>query len=178
MKFLFKIILGISILLAFLVGIVILSFSLENSEESKFYNIKIPENLKFEKTIEFLSNKQIDSLKKLKVETEKIFVVGNGYSGYSFFMWHKPTEKGEIYIKAYEMTQKIQLSESELSSKTKNKINELGEKYKLYNGNSLIFEGTFANFYPVRFELWFKSEITGNEKKMAEKNYVIDGWDR
>ena len=93
-------------------------------------------------------------------------------------MWHRPTEKGEIYIKAFELTQNIQLSEWKLSNRTRNKISELGDNYKLYDGNTVIVEGTFKNYYPTRFELWFKSESSEIEKKLTEKNYVIDGWDR
>jgi len=150
----------------------------ENQEDEKFYNIEIPENLNFEKPIEFLTKQQIDSLRKIKVNNEKIVVIGNGYSGYDFYMWHKPTEKGQLYIKAFELTQNIQLSELELITRTENEITKLGEDYKLYIGNSLIYEGTFANYYPVRFELWFKPKSTEIERKLTEKNYVIDGWDR
>ena len=153
-------------------------FCFEDNEETKFYNIEIPNKLNFEKPIEFLKNQQIDSLKKIKVDNEKILIIGNGYSGYDFYMWHKPIEKGEIYIKAYELTQNIQLSEWKLSTRTKNTISELSDNYELYEGNTVIDEGTFGNYYPTRFELWFKSETSGIEKKLTEKNYVIDGWDR
>ena len=35
-------------------------------------------------------------------------------------MWHKPSKKGELYIKAYELTKNIQLSEWKLSVYQKN----------------------------------------------------------
>ena len=173
-----KIIFGILLIIGLLFCGLIILFVTEDNHESEFYNIEIPENLNFEKPKEFLSYKQIDSLKNLRVNQEKVLIVGDGYSGYDFYMWHKPTEKGELYIKAYELTQNIQLSESELSTRTKNEITELGENYKLYTGNSVIYEGTFSHYYPVQFELWFKPENSGIEKKLAKKNYVIDGWDR
>jgi len=150
----------------------------ENQEDEKFNNIEISDNLNFEKPIEFLTNRQIDSLTKIKVNDEKIVVIGDGYNGYDFYMWHKPTEKGKLYIKAFELTKNIQLSELELNTRTENEISKLGENYKLYTGNSLIYEGTFAHYYPVRFELWFKPKNKGIEKKLTEKKYVIDGWDR
>ena len=177
-----KIIKKIFLILAIIIGIVIISFigllSYDSYQESKFYNIEIPENLKFEKPIEFLTNSQIDSLKKLKVNDDKLIVIGSGYGGYNFYMWHKPIEKGDIYIKAFELTQKVRLSEWKLSNRTKNTITKLSNEYQLYQGSTVIDEGTFQNFYPTRFELWFKSEKSDIEKKLTEKSYLIDGWDR
>jgi hypothetical protein len=40
--------------------------------------------MNFEKPIEFLTNQQIDSLKKITVNEEKILVIGDGYNGYDF----------------------------------------------------------------------------------------------
>lgn len=173
-----KIIFGILILIGLSIGWIIIGLFAEDNEETKFYNIEIPENLTFEKPIEFLTYQQIDSLKKNRVNEEKILVIGDGYSGYNFYMWHKPIEKGEIYIKAFELTQNVQLSEWKLNNRTKHKISELSEDYIFYEGNTVIDEGTFEHYYPTRFELWFKSENSGIEKKLTEKSYIIDGWDR
>ena len=141
--------------------------------ESKFTNIDIPENMRFEKPNKELGDFNINSLTKDKIE-----VTGNGYFGYNFYMWHKPTEKGEVFIKAIELTKNIILSEHELENRTKNEISQLSNNYVLYEGESLIYEGTFEQFYPVRFEMWFRSKETGTERKLAEKKYLIDGWDR
>ncbi|MFV8226902.1 hypothetical protein [Christiangramia aquimixticola] len=176
-----KIIIGIS---TFIILIIVFVFWLffeilnDNEDDKIYYGIEIPENMKFDKPIEYLSFKQIDSLHNLKVEQEKILVIGSGYSGYDFYMWHKPDDKGKLFIKAFELTQNIQLSEWKLSTRTENEITKLENNYKIYTGSTVIDEGTFENFYPVRFELWFKSNQSGKEKKMTEKNYVIDGWDR
>jgi hypothetical protein len=172
----------IFLILRISVGVISISFIgllfYDSYQESKFYNIEIPKNLKFEKPIEFLIDSQIDSLKKIKINDDKLVVIGNGYGGYNFYMWHKPIEKGEIYIKAFELTQNVRLSEWKLSHRTKNTITKLSNKYQLYQGSTVIDEGTFENFYPTRFELWFKSRKSGIEKKLTEKNYIIDGWDR
>jgi hypothetical protein len=175
MKFLLKITLGTSTFLICFVGIGILSDKYYDYKESKFKNVEIPKNLNLKKTIENFSGKQIDSLNTIN---ENLIIVGSGLTGYEFYMWHKPIEKGEIYIKAYEITQNIQLSKSELKNETKNKIEKLSNKLMLYKGITSISEGTFNNFYPARFELWFKSESSGIETKITEKSYLIDGWDR
>ena len=146
--------------------------------QDSFSNIKIPKDLDFEKPIESLTNKQIDSLENKIVNEEEILVIGNGYNGYEFYVWHKPTEFGTLYIKAFELTQNIQLSEEKLTSRTSHQINQLDTKFNLYKSKTVIDEGTFEKYYPVRFELWFKSQDSGNEIKVKEAYYVIDGWDR
>ena len=177
-----KIIKKIFLIILSIIGILIIIFlgllSYDYYQESKFYNVHIPDNLNFDKPVEYFSKKQLDSIKSIKVNKEKIIVTGYGYGGYNFYMWHKPTEKGEIYIKAFELTQNVQLSEWKLSNRTRNLISELSNEYKLYEGNTVIDEGTFEKYYPTRFELWFKSQQTGFERKLTDKSYVIDGWDR
>jgi hypothetical protein len=147
-------------------------------QDRKFYDLEIPEGSDFHKPIEYLTLSQIDSLENIAVDTNKILIVGTGYTGYDFYMWFKPTEKGELYIKAYEITQGQRLSESKLTNRTKTIVSRLSDNYKLFRGNSVIDEGTFEKYYPTRFELWFKSEINGTERKLTEKSYLIDGWDR
>ena len=93
-------------------------------------------------------------------------------------MWHKPTEKGVLFLKAFEITSNNQLSKKKLRTRTKNSITKLSDEFILYKGTTVIDEGTFEKYYPARFELWFKSYYNGIEKKMTEKEYLIDGWDR
>ncbi len=173
-----KVAFGILLVFGLIILWIIYGLNAEDKEEEKFLTIKIPETMNFEKPVEFLTNSQIDSLESIDVKQAKIVVIGNGYNGYDFYMWHKPTEKGEILIKAFELTQNVQLSEEKLTERTKNEITDLDNVYKLYKGSSVIYEGSFSNFYPTQFELWFKSKSSGIEKKLAEKNYLIDGWDR
>ncbi len=170
LKIIFKVI-GVLILIPIVSIGGILTY--DSYYESKFIDIDIPEKLRFEKPNEKLRYSKINALTEDRIE-----VTGNGYFGYNFYMWHKPTEKGEIFIKAIELTQNIELSEPELKNRTRNEISELSNDYVLYKGESLIYEGTFEQFYPVRFEMWFKSKKTGTEKKLTEKKYLIDGWDR
>ena len=167
---------GLLVLLA--IGLFFGSIWYYSWQDSKFYDIEIPEGENYQKSTEYLTNQQIDSLKALTVNSEKIEIIGTGYGGYDFYMWHKPTAKGEIYIKAFETTKNQRLSESKLTSRTKNTITELSDDFKVFTGRTVIDEGTFEKYYPARFELWFKSADDGTEKKLTEKSYLIDGWDR
>jgi hypothetical protein len=178
MKILKIILISIGILVLLAIGLFFGSIWYYSWQDSKFYNIEIPQSEKYQKPTEYLNSSQIDSLKALTVDSEKIEIIGTGYGGYDFYMWHKPTEKGKIYIKAFEMTKNRRLSEWKLTNRTMNTITELSRNYKVFTGSTVIDEGTFDKYYPVRFELWFKPSDNGTEKKLTEKSYLIDGWDR
>jgi hypothetical protein len=178
MKILKIILISLGLLVLVAIGLFFGSIWYYSWQDSKFYDIEIPEGENYQKPTEYLNNKQLDSLKNLAVDSERIEIIGTGYDGYDFYMWHKPTEMGEIYIKAFELTKNQRLSEWKLTNRTKNTITELSDNFKVYTGRTVIDEGTFEKYYPVRFELWFKSEKDGAEKKLTEKSYLIDGWDR
>ena len=57
--------------------------------------------------------------------------------------------------------------------------------FQMDKGNSdlgrpfTIYEGHWGKPYAARFELWFVSDNSGGqEKKLLEKNYKIEGWQR
>jgi hypothetical protein len=178
MKILKIILLSVGLLVLLAIGLLFGSIWYYSWQDSKFYDIEIPEGENYQKPTEYLTNQQVDSLKALKVDSEKIEIIGTGYGGYDFYMWHKSTEKGDIYIKAFETTRNQRLSEFKLKSRTKNTITELSDDYKVFTGRTVLDEGTFEKYYPARFELWFKSADDRTEKKLTEKSYLIDGWDR
>ena len=149
-----------------------------SAHEGKFSNIELAEGHGFKIAPENLTAVQTDSLESIQAQDNKIEIVGSGYTGYDFYMWHQPTEKGELYIKAFEVTTNERLSSDELTERTMHSIREFSSKYKLYKGQSVIYEGAFEKYYPARFELWFKSSKNGTEQKLTEKTYLIDGWDR
>jgi hypothetical protein len=84
-----------------------------------FYNIEIGKGENYQKPIEHLNYVQVDSIENLKITSEKIEVSGTGYRGYDFYMWHKSTENGDIYIKVCEVTKNRRLSEQKLTERTK-----------------------------------------------------------
>ncbi len=173
MKILKALIKVISIIILIPVLIIIALLFYDSYDELKFIDIEIPIEMNFKKPKNKINIEKLTRNKK-----EHIEVTGNGWAGYNFYMWHKPDEEGELYVKAIELTQKVKLSESRLQEKTKNIIKSKSDNFKLYEGKSLIYEGTFENYYPVRFEMWFRSKKNNEEKKLAENYYLIDGWDR
>jgi hypothetical protein len=41
-----------------------------------------------------------------------------------------------------------------------------------------IYEGDWGKPYAARFEVWFEPTENGNERKLFEKNFIIEGWQR
>lgn len=179
MKILKITILTIGILVFLIISLLIGSFAYADYLDSKFYDIKIPDELKnLQRPVEGFSNRQIDSLKRTNSKVEKLIITGYGYGGYDFYFWHKSEQKGEIYIRAFELTQNVELMETELIERTKKRIDIIDNKYHFHQAHSVIFEGTFEKYYPTKFELWFKSDDGVLNKKITEVKYLIDGWDR
>jgi hypothetical protein len=168
----------IYILFLLIFGIIIIACLLNfENKPAEFFEAKISTNFQGKKPILNLDDSEIDSLKKIVVSEPKLEIVGDGYNGYVFYFWHKPETTGEIYIKGYEATKNIPLTYSNLEKNTLNKIKKGSENHELFKGESIISEGTMGKYFPARFEVWFKSK-NNNQKKVMEKLYIIDGWDR
>lgn len=87
--------------------------------------------------------------------------------------------KGTVYLKAYEVTGNIPLSEEELRQETSIFI-ENGDMLRIYtpSGDFVIHEGDWGDQYLARFELWLTPNNGSPEKKLSEKIYKIEGWMR
>jgi hypothetical protein len=46
------------------------------------------------------------------------------------------------------------------------------------NGTITIYEGDWGKPYAARFEVWFKGNEDQRERKLMEKVYKIEGWQR
>jgi hypothetical protein len=95
---------------------------------------------------------------------------------YSF----NPGEPGSVYLKAFEVTQGTRLSEDRLgvSSGTRmpwstNATERFGAK-----AGFTIYEGDWGKPYAARFEVWFKPDSGAAERKLAERTFKIEGWQR
>lgn len=42
----------------------------------------------------------------------------------------------------------------------------------------IISEGDWGDYYAARIEVWFKNTNTGEEIKLLEKIYRVEGWER
>ncbi|TDY12598.1 hypothetical protein A8975_1364 [Meridianimaribacter flavus] len=95
---------------------------------------------------------------------------------YIYFTNYKSTEKGNFYIKAFEVTSNDHLSADRM--KIKSKVNVENLESKLYSGEIMIYEGSWGDKYGARIELWFEPLNGSKDYKITERNYIVEGWMR
>ncbi len=144
-------------------------------------NLKIPNNIMFEKPIGVNENEN-DNQKTFIVNKANLILYDGMQPGiYQYEIYLDKIEKGSIYLKIYEITSNKILSENDIYKRSKievyNPTNEL-TKFKLKD-DFTIYEGDWGQYYGSRIEVWFKSENRNiKDRKLFSKNYIIQGWQR
>ena len=106
--------------------------------------------------------------------------VRNSFQGgiyeYSFFYPKLP--EGIIYLRCYEVTENLPLSVGRLERESCQQVSGTDHFACLVDGKEFtIYEGDWGSYYAARIEVWFKDK-KGNERKLLEKIYAIEGWMR
>lgn len=136
----------------------------------------IPEGLKYNLPIEWNthSNVSIDSLDVssfLQVWGEK------GFYNYDFYYDAIPA--GEVFLRCYEATKNIPLSEDKIAEASLVQIDSTFSFSQIVNQKLFtIFEGDYEDYYAARIEVWHRNAKTGEENKLLEKVYRVEGWMR
>lgn len=119
-----------------------------------------------------------ESIKRGKAE---LFLVKGLQGGiYFIYAYLNPGEPGRVYAKAFEATQNTPLSPDRMAGRSTEYTgwsSDSEEKF-FYNTQVTVYEGDWGNFYPARFELWFSPSSGGPERKLIEKTFKIEGWQR
>jgi len=99
---------------------------------------------------------------------------------YDSEIWVNPHEPGRIYLKAYEVTQNHCLSVKELQQNSNEWIGWSDNPDELFFSNTIFFidEGDWGEPYAARFEVWFVPDSLTPERKLMEKVFKIEGWQR
>ncbi|MBO4646666.1 MAG: hypothetical protein J5806_00745 [Lentisphaeria bacterium] len=109
-------------------------------------------------------------------------ILRNGIQGgiYEAAVWCNPGEKGTIYLKAFEITKGTPLSVERLkmSSGCISGWSDDPQEQFFSAMHFTIYEGRWEQYYGARFEIWFQPDSGGPERKLFEKNYKIQGWER
>ena len=96
---------------------------------------------------------------------------------YDFYYGALPA--GEVFLRCYEVTENYQLSKDRLPNETTVQIEAVSSFSKLVEKNMFVIsEGDWDDYYAARFEVWHRDGKTGEEKKLLEKVYRVEGYMR
>ena len=145
-------------------------------------NLKIPTNISINIPVDLdMEGNRPDSLFN-KTMTNTDFQLYNSFQRglYEYDIWTGKIESGTIYLKAFEITQEYALSTNRLPQSSSVKIYNPSDSIMKFGTTSYftIYEGDWGKPYAARFEIWFKPENGGKEKRLLTKNYKIEGWMR
>lgn len=117
-----------------------------------------------------------ESIKKGEPE---IYITGQ-LGIYLIYAYINSGEPGYVYLKAFEETRDTPLSTDRIPDRSLEYTgwsSDPGEQF-FYNTQITIYEGDWGTHYPARFELWFVPESGAFERKLIEKVFKIEGWQR
>lgn len=91
-----------------------------------------------------------------------------------------PGEPGSVYLKAFEVTKGTPLSVDRLEGASKTRMTWSAEPAERFGAKAgfTIYEGDWGKPYAARFEVWFKPDSGKTERKLAERIFKIEGWQR
>jgi hypothetical protein len=91
-----------------------------------------------------------------------------------------PGEPGSVYLKAFEVTKGTPLSADRLEAASKTRMTWSTETSERFGAKAgfMIYEGDWGKPYAARFEVWFKPDSGKTERKLAERIFRIEGWQR
>ena len=145
-------------------------------------NLKIPTNISIEIPADLsFDNHRPDSVTNRRVTQTEFQLYNSSQPGlYEYDFWTTKIESGTIYLRAFEITQEYALSTDRLPKSSSIKIrNPIDTIIKFETtSNFTIYEGDWGKPYAARFEVWFKPDNGGTERKLLTKNYKIEGWMR
>ena len=129
----------------------------------------IPENIDF--------SNPLDSLPKNKEFEKYDFVLINNFQPglYLYHTDYRPAETGHFYVKAFEINSNDRLSGERMNERSKVVVDNL--EPQIWKGEFTVYEGDWGDKYGSRMELWYQPSH-GEEYKVEERNFIIEGWQR
>ena len=144
----------------------------------------IPEDLEYHTPLKmhYPPKEYDDEVEKYVCQTDSTtyLQIRDGHQGgiyeYSFFYPQLP--EGTIYLRCYEATTNLPLSEKRIKKSSSQQIpGSTGFSCHVRGKRFTVYEGDWGKYYAARIEVWFK-DTNGNEKKLTEKIYAVEGWMR
>lgn len=99
---------------------------------------------------------------------------------YDSFIWINSGEPGMLYLKAFEVTKSTALSVERLKERSCEWVgwSENPEELFFSNTHFTIYEGDWGKPYAARLEIWFRPDSGEPDRKLMEKVFKIEGWQR
>lgn len=91
-----------------------------------------------------------------------------------------PGEPGSVYLKAFEVTKDTPLSVERLAAKSRTRMTWSADPSERFGAKAgfTIYEGDWGKPYAARFEVWFTPDSGKPDRKLAERVFKIEGWQR
>ena len=155
----------------------------------------IPEGMEYEETI--VEEKGWYSRNRTQQEwdsiiTERTFLLTGEKGVYRYMVYLPPMdEEGDIYLKMYEATTNLPLSEKVVKNRSNIHIlpSDTAVIYQMKGISTsswledmreaiVINEGSWEDYYAARTELWFRPTNGGEERLVYSKLFRIEGYSR
>ena len=98
---------------------------------------------------------------------------------YTYDFYYPALEEGVVFLRCYEATENIPLSSERISAASRvatpytTSFSRVVEKQRF-----TIYRGDWGDYYAARIEVWYKNAKTGEEQKLLDKIYRVEGWQR
>jgi hypothetical protein len=124
----------------------------------------------------------LEFAKRLAGKVDQLFGLRNGMQPgiYEVAYSLNPGEPGETYLKAFEVTNDTPLSASRLKSASTTRMTWSADPSERFGATAgfTIYEGDWGKPYAARFEVWLQPDSGQAERKLAERIFKIEGWQR
>ena len=107
--------------------------------------------------------------------------VWDGIQGgiYQYRFYYPALPDGEVFLRCFEVTENIALSASRLKDASTVEVKNHTEFGLIADMQQfIIYEGDWEDYYAARIEVWHRNASTGEETKLLEKIYRVEGWMR
>lgn len=107
--------------------------------------------------------------------------IWNSFQGgiYKYSFYYPALPDGEVFLRCFEVTENIELSTPRLQKATTIKVRNHTDFGLIADKQQFsIYEGDWGDYYAARIEVWFRNASTGEETKLMEKIYRVEGWMR
>lgn len=175
---------GVDLVLA-VAAITILMVAAMTAPDGFARHHKIPEGLELNEPIEDPSlfgipNEKASEVPVIDSTDKDSYLQLTGEKGQYWYDFHySALPEGTVFLKCYEVGKNEPLSMDRLPQKSSCAHPATSYFSKIVDKKDFtLYEGDFGEYYAVRVEVWHREKATNKERKLLEKLYRMEGWER